>query len=150
MHKFKRPTANSATPDANIDFGAAKARVAHIFEPGDYTVRIEDVRIIGKNQNVLIALDIVETDSGYRVDTRPLWVEGPKSDAGYLAAENQYLIAQLLTLKQLPTSGDVGDLIPKLVGLEFETHLEVAVDGRSGRSYNAIGGVYNVDEAEAI
>ena len=69
-----------------------------------------------------------------------------KSDAGNLTAENQHLIAQLLTLKQLPTSGNVGDLIPKLAGLEFEAQLVLAVDNRSGRSYNAIADVY-VDDA---
>ena len=50
---------------------------------------------------------------------------------GDLAAENQHVIAQLLTLAGLPTAGNVGDLIPKLAGLEFDARLALAVDGRS-------------------
>jgi hypothetical protein len=69
----------------------------------------------------------------------------PNSDAGNLVADNQHLIAQLLTLADLPTSGNVGDLIPKLAGLEFDAHLALAVDNRSGRSYNTINNIYTDD-----
>jgi hypothetical protein len=143
MRKFVRQTkSNGGVPDVNIDFGAAAAKVARVFEPEDYKLRIESARVIPKNQNVLVALDLVEVESGSRVDGRPLWVEGPKSDAGNLTADNQHLIAQLLTLAKLPTSGNVSELIPKLAGLEFEARLVLAVDNRSGRSFNAIADVY--------
>ena len=42
----------------------------------------ESARVIQSNQNVLIALDLVELESGGRVDGRRLWVDGPNSDAG--------------------------------------------------------------------
>jgi hypothetical protein len=144
QRKFVRQSqkSNGGVPDVNIDFGAAAAKVARVFEPEDYKLRIESARVIPKNQNVLVALDLVEVESGSRVDGRPLWVEGPKSDAGNLTADNQHLIAQLLTLAKLPTSGNVGELVPKLAGLVFEARLVLAVDNRSGRSFNAIADVY--------
>jgi hypothetical protein len=145
MKKFVRQKSNNA-PDVNIDFGAAAAKVARVFEPGEYRLRIESARVIQRNQNVLVALDLVELESGGRVDGRPLWVDGPNSAAGTLTAGNQHLIAQLLTLAELPTAGNVGDLILKLVGLEFDARLVLAVDGRSGRSYNALAEIY-LDDA---
>jgi hypothetical protein len=48
----------------------------------------------------------------------------------------------MLTLAKLPTSGNVGDLIPQLAGLEFDARLVLAVDDRSGRSFNAIADIY--------
>lgn len=92
-------------------------------------------------------LDLVETETGGRVDTRPLWVDGPNSHAGDLTAANQHTIGQLLTLKKLPTAGNVSALIPKLAGLEFDGRLVLGVDNRSGRSYNAIADVYLDDDA---
>jgi hypothetical protein len=142
MRKFVRQKSNNNTSEVELDFGAAGTKVARIFDPDDYKLRIESARIIGKNGNVLIAFDLIETESGRRVDARPLWVDGPNADAGNLVAENRYLIAQLLTLAKLPTSGNVGDLIPKLAGLEFDARLVLAVDDRSGRSFNAIADVY--------
>jgi hypothetical protein len=136
MRKFTRQKSADA-PDVNIDFGAAAAKVARVFEPGEYKLRLESARVIHSNRNVSVALDLVELDSGGRVDGLPLWVDGPNSDAGTLTAKNQNLIAQLLTLAKLPTSGNVSDLIPKLAGLEFGAHLALDVDSRSGRRYNA-------------
>jgi hypothetical protein len=147
MKKFVRQKSNNNAPDVNIDFGAAAAKVARVFEPGEYKLRVESARVIQRNQNVLVALDLVELESGGRVDGRPLWVEGPNSAVGTLTAENQYLIAQLLTLAELPTAGNVSDLIPKLAGLEFDARLVLAVDGRSGRSYNALSEIYDADGA---
>ena len=138
MRKFVRQKSNGGAPDVNIDFGAAAAKVARIYEPGEYKVRVESARVIQRNQNILIALDLIELESSGRVDSRPLWVDGPNSGNGNLTAENQHLIAQLLTVAKLPTVGNVGALIPQLAGLEFDARLVIAVDGRSGRSYNAI------------
>ena len=124
MKKFVRQKlASTAAVDVNIDFAAAAAKVARVFEPESYRLRIDSARIIVRNENVLVALDLVELDSGGRVDFRPLWVDGPRSDAGNLTAENQHLIAQLLELAKLPTSGNVSELIPKLAGLEFDARL---------------------------
>jgi hypothetical protein len=142
MRKFVRQKPNGNAPDTAIDFGAAAAKVARIFEPDEYKLRIDGARVIGRNQNVLIVLDLVEVESGSRVDSRPIWVDGPNADSGTLVAENQNLIGQLLTLAKLPTSGNVSDLIPKLVGLEFDARLVLAVDNRSGRSFNAIADIY--------
>jgi hypothetical protein len=146
MQKFVRQRSNGNAPDVELDFGAAAAKVARTFEPNEYKLRVQSARVIQRNENILVALDLVELESGGRVDGRPLWVAGPKSDAGNLTAENQHLIAQLLKLAKLPTVGNVGTLIPKLAGLEFDARLVLAVDSRSGRSFNAIADIYT-DEA---
>jgi hypothetical protein len=147
MRKFVRQKSNNASvPDLTLDFGAAAAKIARVFEPGEYRIRIESARAIQRNENVLIVLNLIELDSGGRVDSRPLWVDGPNAEAGDLADENRHLIAQLLKLADLPTEGNVGTLIPKLAGLEFNARLALAVDNRSGRSYNEPAEIY-VDEA---
>jgi hypothetical protein len=148
MRKFVRQKANGnrLPPNLELDFGAAEAKIARVFEPGDYRLRIESARVIQSNENILVALDLIEPENNRRVDGRPLWVEGPNSDAGNLTAENQYLIAQLLTLAKLPTAGNVGELIPRLAGLEFDARLVLAIDNRSGRTFNALSDII-VDEA---
>ena len=110
MQKFKRQMKDTTAtvPDVNIDFGAASGKVSHILEPNDYRLKVTSAKVIERNSNILVVLDIAEAESSDRVDTRPLWVEGPKSDSGNLVAENQHMIAQLLTLKKLPTVGNVG------------------------------------------
>lgn len=145
MRKFVRQKGNGNGPAPTIDFGAASSKVARIFEPDEYRLKIEAAKVILRNSNVLVVLDIVEVETGNRVDTRPIWVDGPNSDAGNLTAENQHLVAQLLTLRKLPTVGDVDELIPKLSGLEFAAHLVLATDSRSGRAYNAIADVFEDD-----
>ena len=147
MRKFHRQQKlNGTTAPINLDFGAAAAKVPITFEPGEYRLKVQAARVVEHNDNILIGLDLVELDTGNRVSGMPLWVAGPKSDGGNLTAENQNLIAQLLTLKQLPTSGNVSELIPQLADLEFDARLVVAKDNRTGRTYNAIADVY---EAEA-
>ena len=84
-------------------------------------------------------------ESSIRVDIRPLWVDGPNAGAGDLAGRNQYLIGRLLTLRGLPTVGNVGDLIPQLAGLEFDARLVLAPDGRTGQTYNALAHIYTDD-----
>ena len=66
---------------------------------------------------------------------------------GDLTAKNQHVIAQLLTLAGLPTSGNVGTLIPKLAGLEFDARLALAVDGRSGRTHNELAEIFAAADA---
>ena len=147
MKKFTRQTSgNAPTADVNLDFGAAGAKVARLFEPGEYRLRIDSARIIQNNQNVSVVLNLIDLESGSRVDLRPLWVDGLNASAGDLAAKNQDLIAQLLKLRGLPTAGNVGDLIPQLAGLEFDAHLVLDPDGRTGRTYNAFADIY-VDDA---
>lgn len=146
MRKFKRQLKDGTAPapHVDIDFGAAAKKVARTFEPGEYKLRIESAKVIQKNENILIVLDLIETETGGRVAGLPLWVDGPRSDAGNLTAENQHLIAQLLTLAKLPTVGNVSELIPKLANLEFDAQLVLDVD-RSGKSFNKIAGVYMDD-----
>jgi len=147
MRKFVRQKANNQAPNVELDFGAAATKVARIFEPDDYKLRIESARVVSTDtQNTLIALDLIEAQSGGRVDSRPLWVDGPNANSGNLVAENQHLIAQLLTLAKLPTVGNVSMLIPKLAGLEFNARLVLDVDNRSGRGFNAIADIYEEDE----
>ena len=102
MKKFTRQTSgNAPTADVNLDFAAAGAKVARLFEPGEYRLRIDSARIIQNNQNVSVVLNLIEMESGSRVDIRPLWVDGPNAGAGDLAVRNRDLIAQLLTLSEL-------------------------------------------------
>jgi hypothetical protein len=146
MKKFSRQkSGNASTADINLDFGAAAAKVARVFEPNEYKLRIESARVIQTNGNVLVALDLIEAESQGRVDSRALWVDGPNAGAGQLVMENRHQIAQLLTLVGLPTEGNVGDLIPQLAGLTFAARLVLAIDNRSGRTYNALVEVHADD-----
>ena len=147
MKKFTRQQSdNTPSTNINLDFGAASAKVARVLEPGDYGLRIEAAHVIQSNQNVLVALDLIEAQGGGRVAIQPLWVDGPNAGAGQLVIENQHLVAQLLTLAGLPTAGNVGSLIPQLKGLEFDARLALAIDNRSGRTYNALA-VIIIDDA---
>jgi len=147
MKKFTRQkSGNAPIADVNLDFGAAAAKVARLFEPGEYKMRIESARVVPSGQNILVALDLVMAEGGDRVASQPLWVDGPNAGAGQLAIENQHRVAQLLTLVGLPTAGNVSALIPQLAGLEFDARLVLEVDSRSGRTYNALDRIY-VDDA---
>jgi len=145
MKKFFRQTSRNATADVNLDFAAAGATVARLFEPGEYRLRIDSPRIIQNNQNVSVVLNLIEMESGSRVDIRPLWVDGPNAGVGDLAGRNQHLLGQLLTLRELPTAGKLGDLIPRLAGLEFDARLVLDPDNRTGRTYNALADIYRDD-----
>jgi hypothetical protein len=146
MKKFTRQkSSNASNAEVTLDFGAAAAKVARVFEPDGYKLRIESARVIQSNQNVLVALDLIEAEGGGRVDSRPLWVDGPNAGAGQLIMESRHLVAQLLTLVGLPTAGNVGALIPQLAGLEFDARLVLAIDSRSGRTYNALAEIYTDD-----
>jgi hypothetical protein len=142
MKKFTRQkSGNTPTGDINLDFGAAAAKVAHVLEPGDYKLRIETARVVQNGPNVLVAMDLVIAEGGDRIDSRPLWVDGPNAGIGPYAAENQHLLAQLLALAGQPTSGNVNSLIPKLSGLKFDGYLILKRDS-NGRAYNALATVH--------
>jgi hypothetical protein len=147
MRKFTRQKAgNAPTADINLDFGAAAAKVARVFEPGDYRLRIDSARVIQSNQNLLVVLDLVMAEDGGRVASRPLWVNGPNAGGNQLVENNKDLVAQLLTFAGLPTSGNVGSLIQQLTALEFQARLVLDPDKSSGRTYNALAEIY-VDDA---
>jgi hypothetical protein len=140
MKTFVRQKPADATAVAtNIDFGAASAQIARVFDPEVYSLRIESARVVQRNQNTLIALDLIEVESGAHVAIQPIWVDGPNANAGRLAAENRHLIARLLALAGKPTAGEVHELIPALAGLTFEAQLGICTDSRTGRIFNAIG-----------
>src|SRR5438045_9764819 len=103
----RQKPANSATVATNIDFGAASAEIARVLDPEVYSLRIEAARVVQRNQNTLIALDLIEIESGTRVAMQPIWVDGPNANAGRLASEKKHLIRQLLELAGKPTSGYV-------------------------------------------
>ena len=134
----RQKPANTAAVATNIDFGAASAQIARVLDPEVYSLRIESARVVQRNQNTLIALDLIEVDSGAQVAIQPIWVDGPNANAGRLAAENRHLIAQLLALAGKPTAGDVHELIPALAGLTFEAQLVFSANSRTGRIFNAI------------
>jgi hypothetical protein len=143
MKKFTRQSCGKApTATLNLDFGAAATQVAQIFEPGVYTLRIKTACVVQNNANISIAIDIIEMESGVRVDTRPIWVDGPNAGVGQLAAANQHLIAQLLTLAGQPTAGNVSTLVPHLSGLAFEARLALNIDHRTGRTFNVLADVF--------
>jgi hypothetical protein len=143
---FRQKSGSTPTADIDVDFGAAAATVAHVFEPGDYSLRIDSARVIqSKNGTLLIVLDLVVAEDGGRVATRPLWVQGPNADGNQLAENNMALVAQLLSLAGLPTSGNMGSLIPNLRVPEFEARLVLDPDRVSGRTYNALAEIYAGD-----
>jgi hypothetical protein len=141
---MKKFTGRGKAPiaDINLDFGAAAAKVAHVFEPGEYRLRIESARVVQNGKNISVALDLITAEGGERVSSRPLWVDGPNAGVGPFAAENQNVVAQLLTLAGQPTTGNPNVLIPKLTGLEFDARLGVDVDSRSRRTYNILAAIY--------
>ena len=51
-----------------------------LFEPDEYQLRVQSARIIQSDENVFVALDLVELESGGRVDGLPLWVDGPNAE----------------------------------------------------------------------
>jgi hypothetical protein len=143
MRKFVRQKpANNSSADVTIDFGAASAQIARVFDPESYNLRIESANVVQKNQNTHVVLDLIEVESGAKVALQPIWVDGPNADAGNLAAENRHVIAQLLRLAGKPTSGPVRALIPQLTGLTFEARLALAMDDRTGRTHNAIASIF--------
>jgi hypothetical protein len=136
---MKRFTDQTQTkPPAVIDFGAASDQVARVLAPEVYTLSIESARVIHKNGNTSIALDLVEAEKGGRVALQPLWVDGPNANAGG-PIEHKHIIAQLLALAGRPTEGDPQELVPSLAGLTFEAQLIISRDNRTGRTFNAIG-----------
>ena len=122
MPKFTRQKfGNAPMADINLDFGAAAAKVARPFEPGEYRLRIDSARVVqNRRNNIFVVLDLVMAEGGERVSSQPLWIGGPNAGVGPLAAENRNLVAQLLTLAGQPTTGNVNALIPQLTGLEFD------------------------------
>jgi hypothetical protein len=77
MKKFVRQKTNdTAVADTTIDFGAASAQIARVLDPEVYKVRIESGRVIQKNQNTLVALELIELETGTHVATQPIWVDG--------------------------------------------------------------------------
>jgi hypothetical protein len=137
----RQKPADAAAVATNIDFGAASGQIARVLDPEVYSLSIKAARVVQRNQNTLIALDVIETQSGAHVAIQPIWVDGPNANAGRLAAENRHLIAQLLALAGKPTAGDVHELIPALAGLTFEARLTICTDSRTGRVFNALGSI---------
>ena len=70
MKKFSRQNSGDApTAVIHLDFGAAAAKAARVFETNEYKLRIESARVIQSNGNVFVALDLIETESGLDDDT---------------------------------------------------------------------------------
>ena len=149
MKKFIRQTATKApAADIAIDFGAASEQVARVFEPEVYALQVRTASVRDSNNgNIFVVLDLLELESGARVSLQPLWVDGPNADAGSLVAENRDVIAQMLSGAGLATSGNVGELIPKLAGHEFAARLVISHDSRTGRTYNSIVAIIPEDAA---
>jgi hypothetical protein len=143
MKKFVRQNPNNtAAADITIDFGAASAQIARVLDPEVYNLRIVSARVVQKNQNTLVALDLIEVESGAHVAIQPMWVHGPNADAGSLAKQNRHLIGQLLALAGKPTVGNVHALIPELAGLTFEAQLVIEPNSLTGRPFNAIATIF--------
>jgi hypothetical protein len=147
MKKFVRQNATKApAADITIDFGAASEQVARLFEPEVYGLKVKAASVRqSHNGNVFVCLDLVEVESDARVSLQPLWVAGPNADAGSLVAENRDVIAQMLSEAGLATSGNVGELIPKLSGHGFAARLTISHDSRTGRTYNSIAAIVSDD-----
>jgi hypothetical protein len=147
MKRFGRQNATKApATDIAIDFGAASAKVARVFEPEVYGLQVKAASVLHRdNGNFFVVLDLVEVESDARVSLQPLWVAGPNAEAGSLVAENQDVIAQMLSGAGLETSGKVGELIPKLAGHEFVARLAISNDSRTGRTFNSIAAIIPED-----
>src|SRR6266404_1312203 len=137
----RQQPANTAAVATTIDFGAASGQIPRVFDPEVYSLRIESARVVQRNQNTLIALDLIEVESDAHVAIQPIWVDGPNANAGRLAAENRHLIGQLLALAGKPTAGEVHELIPALAGITFEAQITISPDSRTGRIFNAIAAI---------
>jgi hypothetical protein len=148
MKTFTRKKSTSPPmADRSIDFAADSEKIAVELPPDYYDLRVANAAVIERpNGNMLVDLGLVEKESGARVRMRPLWIAGPKEDEGPLAVQNRLLIAQLLTLAGEETSGKPGELIPKLIGMEFAARLTCSQDAQTGVRYNAIAEVF-ADEA---
>ena len=71
MKKFTRQTSgNAPTADVNLDFAAASAKVARLFQPGEYRLRIDSARIIQNNQNVSVVLNLIEMAQAAESDAK--------------------------------------------------------------------------------
>jgi hypothetical protein len=149
MKKFIRQTAPKApAADIAIDFGAASEKVARVFEPEVYGLQVKTASVRhNQNGNVFVDFDLVELESSARVSLQPLWVAGPNAEAGQLVVENRDVIAQMLRQAGLETSGNVGELIPKLAGHEFGARLAISHDSRTGRTFNSIAAIIPEDAA---
>jgi hypothetical protein len=143
MKKFIRQNATKApAADIAIDFGAASEQVARVLEPEVYGLKVKTASVLHTdNGNFFVVLDLVEVEGDARVSLQPLWVAGPNAAAGSLVAENRDVIAQMLSGAGLATSGNVGELIPKLAGHEFAARLAISHDSRTGRTYNSIAAI---------
>jgi hypothetical protein len=147
MRSFRRLPSATSTPDVEIDFGGAKDRLPKLFEPGSREVQIQAAKVVARNGNISVILDLLDVETGARIDNRALWVDGPNANVGTLAAENQELIGRMLELAGKPTAGSVRQLIPELAGFAFTAVLGVGTDSRTGRAYNTLIGVYAVGAA---
>ncbi len=149
MKKFIRQNATKApAADIAIDFGAASEKVARVFEPEVYGLRVKTASVLhSHNDNVFVVLDLVEVESDARVSLQPLWVAGPNAEGSSLVAENHDVIAQMLRQAGLETKGSVGELIPQLAGREFGARLAIYPDSRTGRTFNSIVAIIPEDAA---
>lgn len=148
--RFSRPHRDAAATnmaDSEIDFGAA--RRPEVVEPGQYTIRIDEAKVVVKNENVSVALTLTAVGDDEEVPLRvpPLWVGGPNEDMGTMVAENRDIVGNLLKAAGLPTKGRVAELIPQLVGHTFIGDLTVG-RGRDGRAQNTLVAAMPLEEDE--
>ena len=110
MKKFTRQTSGNAPPaNVNLDFCSSRREGRPLYLSQAATDLASTPPALFKtNRTFPVVLNLIEMEGGSRVDIRPLWVDGPNAGAGDLAVKNQHLIAQLLTLRELPTAGNVG------------------------------------------
>ena len=139
--------------------GAIEAEIAFLLDgervelnamTSDQLVAFVERKLIaaGARKVVPVKATLAEAYGAFtRVSLQPLWVDGPNAKAGSLVAENCDVIAQMLSGAGLATSGNVGELIPKLAGHEFAARLVISHDSRTGRTYNSIAAVIPEDAA---
>ena len=71
MKNFRRPPSATSAPDVEIDFGAAKDRLPKLFEPGSREVQVQAAKVVaGKNGNISVVLDLLDVETGARIDNR--------------------------------------------------------------------------------
>ena len=88
MKKFMRQkSGNSPTAEINLDLGTALRR-RHV-SAGGFQFRIEPLALFRTDRTSCVALDLVMAESGDRIDSRPLWVDGRTSRIGPYAVRTK-------------------------------------------------------------
>jgi hypothetical protein len=141
---FRRGGGGGPNEPISVATSALNQQRREIVEPGDYSVTIEQARLV-KNRagNVSVVLELREPETDALIKLRPLWIHGANADRGTFAADNVGIIQDLLDVAgHAPgTYSQINDsLLATLVGWVFDVQL-ILQPGATGEMFNAITAV---------